>query len=108
MRLALLPFRVRPFMYVFVNPAVPYLLLTGYLVDPGNSRGTRKLARTPRLYIKKKWLSVPAHCLYLSPYLTMYIFSPVQHISFRISESMEHLHLFFFLKYLFKNKMQAR
>jgi len=35
---------------------VPYLFigLTGYSVDSGNSRGARKLVRTPRVIKKKK------------------------------------------------------
>jgi hypothetical protein len=38
------------------HPAVPYLFtgLAGYSVDPGNSRGARKLTRTPRIIYKKK------------------------------------------------------
>ena len=53
-RLALPPSRVWPFMCTSVTPAVPYLStrLAGCSVDPGNSRGARKLARTPRV-IKK-------------------------------------------------------
>jgi hypothetical protein len=41
-------------MCMSVTPAVPYLStkLAGCSVDPGNSRGARKLARTPRV-IKK-------------------------------------------------------
>jgi hypothetical protein len=39
-----------------VIPAVFYMFtgLAGCSVDPGNSRGTRKLTRTPRVIKKKK------------------------------------------------------
>ena len=42
------------------HPAVPYLStgLAGCSVDPGNSRGARKLARTPRVIKKNKDLLV--------------------------------------------------
>jgi len=39
-----------------VTPVVPYLStgLAGCSVDPGNSRGARKLTRTPQVIKKKK------------------------------------------------------
>jgi hypothetical protein len=39
-----------------VTPAVLYLLtgLAGYSVDPGISRGARKLAQTPRVIKKRR------------------------------------------------------
>ena len=45
------PFRVRPSMCTPVTPAVPYLLLGLQDVQwaVGNSRGARKLARTPHV-----------------------------------------------------------
>ena len=48
--------RVRPSMCTPVTPAVPYLLLGLQDVQwaVGNSRGARKLARTPHLNQKKK------------------------------------------------------
>ena len=50
------PFRVRPSMCTPVTPAVPYLLLGLQDVQwaVGNSRGARKLARTPHMNLKKK------------------------------------------------------
>ena len=50
------PSRVRPSMCTPVTPAVPYLLLGLQDVQwaVGNSRGTRKLARTPHVNQKKK------------------------------------------------------
>jgi len=50
------PSRVRPSMYTPVTPAVPYLLLGLQDVQwaVGNSRGARKLARTPHVNQKKK------------------------------------------------------
>jgi len=50
------PSRVRPFMCTSVIPAVPYLLLGLQDVQwaVGNSRGARKLARTPHVNQKKK------------------------------------------------------
>ena len=50
------PSRVRPFMCMPVTPAVPYLLLGLQDVQwaVGNSRGARKLARTPHVNQKKK------------------------------------------------------
>jgi hypothetical protein len=55
---ALVPplFRVRPSMCTPVTPAVPYLLLDLQDVQwaMGNSRGARKLARTPHVNKKKK------------------------------------------------------
>ena len=52
--LVLLSSRVRPFMCMSVTPAVPYLLLGLQDVQWAvrNSRGARKLARTP--HVKKK------------------------------------------------------
>jgi len=49
------PFRVRPSMCTPVIPAVPYLLLGLQDVQwaVGNSRGARKLARTPHVNKKK-------------------------------------------------------
>jgi hypothetical protein len=48
--------RVRPFMCTPVTPAVPYLLLGLQDVQWAvrNSRGARKLARTPHVNQKKK------------------------------------------------------
>ena len=48
--------RVRPSMCMSVTPAVPYLLLGLQDVQwaVGNSRGARKLARTPHVNKKKK------------------------------------------------------
>jgi len=48
--------RVRPSMCTPVTPAVPYLLLGLQDVQwaVGNSRGARKLARTPHVNQKKK------------------------------------------------------
>jgi len=48
--------RVRPFMCTSVTPAVPYLLLGLQDVQwtVRNSRGARKLARTPHVNQKKK------------------------------------------------------
>jgi len=50
------PSRVRSFMCTPVTPAVPYLLLglQGVQWAVGNSRGARKLARTPHVNQKKK------------------------------------------------------
>ena len=50
------PSRVRPSMCTPVTPAVPYLLLGLQDVQwaMGNSRGARKLARTPHVNQKKK------------------------------------------------------
>jgi hypothetical protein len=41
---------------MLVTPAVPYLStgLAGCPVEPGNSRGARKLDRTPRIIKKNK------------------------------------------------------
>ena len=58
------PSRVRPSMCTPVTPAVPYLLLGLQDVQwaVGNSRGARKLARTPHVNQKKKketaWVSL--------------------------------------------------
>jgi len=54
-----LPSRVRPSMCTPVTPAVPYLLLGLQDVQwaVGNSRGARKLARTPHVNQKKKNIS---------------------------------------------------
>jgi hypothetical protein len=51
------PSRVRSFMCTPVTPAVPYLLLGLQDVQwaMGNSRGARKLARTPHVNQKKKY-----------------------------------------------------
>ena len=46
------PSRVRPSMCTPVTPAVPYLLLLHVQWAVGNSRGARKLARTP--HVNKK------------------------------------------------------
>jgi len=50
------PFRVRLFMCTPVTPAVPYLFLGLQDVQwaVGNSRGARKVARTPHFHKKKK------------------------------------------------------
>jgi hypothetical protein len=50
------PSRIRPSMCMPVTPAVPYLLLGLQDVQwaVGNSRGARKLARTPHVNKKKK------------------------------------------------------
>jgi len=50
-----------------VIPAMPYLStgLAGYSVDPGNSRGARKLARTPRVI--KKRMKTTSSTLYEIP-----------------------------------------
>jgi len=41
-------------MYMFVIFAVPYLSIAGYSVNPGISRGARKLTGIPRFIKKKK------------------------------------------------------
>jgi hypothetical protein len=50
------PSQVRPSMCTLVTPAVPYLLLGLQDVQwaVGNSRGARKLTRTPHVNQKKK------------------------------------------------------
>jgi hypothetical protein len=72
------PSRVRPFMCTPVTPAVPYLLLGLQDVQwaVGNSRGARKLARTPHVNQKKKkknWANL------FSPPLVRYLFVSLTH-----------------------------
>jgi hypothetical protein len=58
------PSRVRPSMCTSVTPAVPYLLLGLQDVQwaVGNSRGARKLARTPHVNQKKKKVEFGLQC----------------------------------------------
>ena len=76
------PSRVRPSMCTPVTPAVPYLLLGLQDVQwaVGTSRGARKLARTPHVNQKKKYISlkyiiISDYCGYDFPFIwKFYIF----------------------------------
>jgi len=77
-RLVLLSSRVRPSMYTSIISAVPYLFtgLSGCSVDPGNSRGARKLTRTPRVIKKKSQTYIHfIQLIYLFPFLIQFLYN---------------------------------
>jgi hypothetical protein len=77
-RLVLLSSRVRPSTYTSIISAVPYLFtgLSGCSVDPGNSRGARKLTRTPRVIKKKSQTYIHfIQLIYLFPFLIQFLYN---------------------------------
>jgi hypothetical protein len=77
-KLVLLSSRVRPSMYTSIISAVPYLFtgLSGCSVDPGNSRGARKLTRTPRVIKKKSQTYIHfIQLIYLFPFLIQFLYN---------------------------------